>query len=206
MLIAVDERLAEEPVAVADAVTVERDVLGSRALQIARRKPAQAPVAERRVLDLFKLLDVLADGGKRSADLIEDAEVHEVGVDGAPHQELCRKVAAAAAGRVLFIVPVGKDLLHHRAGDGVVKFELARGLDIAGIFRVQHALHAVKKCFLIKLHRVVDLYIEKILYFLTISYSTIAKSESQTLFARDRRLSDDEIFEIVNDNFLHFTK
>ena len=152
MLIAVHKRLAEQPVAVADAVAVQGDVLGRRALQIARREPAEAPVAERRVLDLLKLLEVLAHGGKRLVDAVQNAEIQKIGVDSAPHQELRRKITAAAAIGGLFAVPVLERLLHYRAGNCIIEFILARGLDVAGVFRMEHALHVGKEILLIEMH------------------------------------------------------
>ena len=152
VLEAVLEGLAEEPVAVADAVAVEGDVLACRGVQIARRKPPEAAVAEGGVLHLFKLIEVLAHTAERIPHFFENAEVQEVGINGAAHEKFGRKIAAAAAIGLLFFAPIGIGLLHDRLGNRIVAFFSSRRLQIAGIVGIEDALDVRKKGRLIESH------------------------------------------------------
>ena len=120
VLIAVFERLAEEPVAVADTVAVEGDVLARGSIEIAGGEAPEPPVAEGGVLHLLELCKVLAHALQSLARFLEDPEVEQVGIDGAPHQKFCREVPAAAAPRTALFAPVRIRLLHDRLGDGVI--------------------------------------------------------------------------------------
>lgn len=152
MLEAVFKRLTEEPVTVTDAVAVECNVLARRRFQIASRKSAESAVAECGILHFLKLVEILADALQSVADLFQNPEVEQIGIDRTAHKKLCREIPAAAAVGFFLLAPVRVRLLHDRLGDGIVKFLSARALHIAGIVRIENAFHIRKKYLLIEFH------------------------------------------------------
>ena len=122
-LIAVLDKLLEESVFVADTVAVERNLLGSRGIKIASRKSSQAAVAQSRVVDLLKHVDVNALFLEELCDIFENSEAVEVVVHHSAHEELSREIVSSALAVVfcLALCPVGSDLSHNRLAQAEVQ-------------------------------------------------------------------------------------
>ncbi|MNO90389.1 hypothetical protein D3C76_818980 [compost metagenome] len=98
LLPAVADHLLEQAVLVADAVAVGGDVQGRHAFHEARRQPAEAAVAQRRVrLGQAHALQVHAQFGQRRAGDFQQAEVAQVVDQQAADEEFQRQVVDAFA-------------------------------------------------------------------------------------------------------------
>ena len=93
--------LPEQAVLVPDAVAVQRHALRGGGIQKARGQAAQAAVAQRRVLDLFKHVRIHTRVQQHLLHLAQAAHVQQIGVNEASHKKLRRKVRHALARRAL---------------------------------------------------------------------------------------------------------
>ncbi|MCY1399398.1 hypothetical protein D9M71_144520 [compost metagenome] len=124
LLPAVADHLLEQAVLVADAVAVGGDVQGRHAFHEARRQPAEAAVAQRRVrLGQAHALQVHAQFGQRRAGDFQQAEVAQVVDQQAADEEFQREVvdplALAAVDRPGRFLPAVDQVLAGRQGDGL---------------------------------------------------------------------------------------
>ena len=100
---AVDDLLLEDAELVADAVAERRDLERRQRIDEARGEPAEAAVAESRLVLLRQqLIEVEAELGDRLAHLVVDAEVQQVVAEVRSHQELGREIRDRA--RALLVV------------------------------------------------------------------------------------------------------
>ena len=83
---AVDKFLMEQPVPVAQAVAVQRNVVRGGAVQKACRQPAQTAVAQRGVLDILKIGKGCAARAECIAQGLQNAQRIQIAVDHPPHQ------------------------------------------------------------------------------------------------------------------------
>ncbi len=91
---AVVDLLVEDAELVADAVPDGGALEGGERVEITRRQPSEAAVAQPRFLLAGQhVVEVLAEFAQRSACCLLDAEVEQVAAQLRPHQELGRQVA-----------------------------------------------------------------------------------------------------------------
>ena len=115
---AVPQALPEDAVVVANAVPVRRNAQRRQALHVARRKPAEAAIAKRRVrLELPQAVEVHAEVGERGIGDVGEAEVAERVAHQASGEELEGEVVDAlgslAIGALGRVHPVFDDAIAH---------------------------------------------------------------------------------------------
>ena len=125
------EALLEQAVLVAQAVAVQRDVVGGGAVQEAGGQAAQPAVAQGGVLDVLQVGQVHALQRQALLDVLQHAHGVQVVVHQAAHQVLGGQVGGAAAVQPVGVIvgPLGRDVQHGGLGHGVVQ------LDGAGPFK-----------------------------------------------------------------------
>jgi hypothetical protein len=91
------DALVEDAEFIADAVTDRRYLHGRKRFHVARRKPAQAPVAEARLFLLFEeLVEIEAQIFHRPSHRFRDAEIQEVRAEMRAEQEFEGQIAHRA--------------------------------------------------------------------------------------------------------------
>ena len=128
------EALLEQAELVAQAVAAQGQVAGHGAVQEAGRQAAQAAVAQGGVLDLLHAGQIHALLGEGVPQLLEDAEVVEVGIDHAAHQILGGEIVGLAVfgAEIAVLHPAVVDLHHHSLTQGVMQL-LRRGAGELGV-------------------------------------------------------------------------
>ena len=119
----INEALFEQAELIADAVTVQRQIMGCGAVKEARRKPAKAAVAESAVLYLLHHGYVHAPERKQSCDLVEKAQIIEIVIDHASGEIFGGNIIrpASAFTRAAASAPIVRNGVHRRIGERAVK-------------------------------------------------------------------------------------
>ena len=142
VLEAVLERLLEQAVFVAQAVAVQRQVHRRGRIEEARRQPAEAAVAQRRVVNIFKHGQIQSAVGKRLPHLLEDAQREQIVVDHAAREVFRAEIVGAARAlvRVAALIPVVRDRVHHDAAQRLVQLAGRRILQGDLVVALEHQL------------------------------------------------------------------
>ena len=154
-LMAVDKFLMEQPVPVAQAVAVQRNVVRGGAVQKACRQPAQTAVAQRGVLDILKIGKGCAARAERIAQGFQNAQRIQIAVDHPPHQifggQIDRPPMRAALRMI--IRPHRCDGDHHRIGYALVQLYRAGGGQSHMVFAFDDFAGAIRDFIYINLGR-----------------------------------------------------
>ncbi len=126
-LLAVHDRLFEQAVLVADAVTVERQVVGGRRIEVAGRQPPQSAVAQRRVLDLLQAGQIDPLVGQNGAHLVQHPHVVQIAEHQPPHQKFSGQIVSALAVGVAVPAPLPTGIERSARPAAQRKVELCRG-------------------------------------------------------------------------------
>ena len=121
LLESVLKALAEQSVAVTNAIAVKRNTDGSTRLEIASGKASKTTVTESSILDILKRSNIYPAFCKNCLYLVKLAKVVKVCKNCATYQKLGREIANSLFGCFFAFLPRVGNFCHCRAANGAVK-------------------------------------------------------------------------------------
>ena len=152
VLESVEKTLTEQPVTVADSVSVHGKIFARRAFQIACRKPTEAAVAERSVFHFLEFTDIHPYRRHDLFRFFQNAQIEQVGKNRSSHQELCGEICAAFFFRIDRLFPVVIRPHHDCLGQGVIHFFFVGGSEVARIIGAQNLADIRKELLSFQFH------------------------------------------------------